>query len=66
MTPGARELLSYLSRARGRGRSRRAARRETARPTLELLGIGADRPVVWPAFSSSRRTRARLGASSSK
>jgi len=44
--PGARELLSYLSRARVPWTIATSGRRETARPTLELLGIGADTPVV--------------------
>ena len=44
--PGARELLSYLSRARVPWTIATSGRRETARPALELLGVGADTPVV--------------------
>src|SRR5690242_4066043 len=44
--PGARELLAYLSRVGVRWTIATSARLESARPTLEALGVGPEVPVV--------------------
>jgi HAD superfamily hydrolase (TIGR01549 family) len=44
--PGARELLSYLSEAEVPWAIATSGRLESARPTLEALGVGAGVPVV--------------------
>jgi HAD superfamily hydrolase (TIGR01549 family) len=44
--PGARELLAYLTRARVPWTIATSARLDSARPTLEALGISPDVPVV--------------------
>jgi HAD superfamily hydrolase (TIGR01509 family) len=44
--PGARDLLAYLSRAGVPWTIATSARLESARPTLEVLGVGAEVPVV--------------------
>ena len=44
--PGARELLSYLTRTGVPWTVATSARLDSARPTLEALGIGPDVPVV--------------------
>lgn len=44
--PGARELLAHLSRLRVPWAIATSGRLESARPTLEMLGLGADVPVI--------------------
>ncbi|HEV8439907.1 MAG TPA: HAD family hydrolase [Methylomirabilota bacterium] len=44
--PGARELLAYLTRASVPWAIATSGRAVSARPTLELLGVGADAPVI--------------------
>lgn len=44
--PGARELLTYLSKARVPFAIATSGRLESARPTLEIVGVGPDVPVV--------------------
>jgi HAD superfamily hydrolase (TIGR01509 family) len=44
--PGARELLAYLSRAGVPWTIATSARLDSARPTLEVLGVGPQVPVV--------------------
>jgi HAD superfamily hydrolase (TIGR01509 family) len=44
--PGARELLAYLTRAGVPWTIATSARLESARPTLDVLGIGPEVPVV--------------------
>jgi HAD superfamily hydrolase (TIGR01549 family) len=44
--PGARELLAYLTEARVPWAIATSARIETARPTLDLLGVPASVPIV--------------------
>lgn len=44
--PGARELLSFLTEASVPWAIATSGRRETAAPVLEMLGVGADVPVV--------------------
>jgi HAD superfamily hydrolase (TIGR01549 family) len=44
--PGARELLGYLSQARVPWGIATSGRLESARPTLELLGVGPEVPVI--------------------
>jgi HAD superfamily hydrolase (TIGR01509 family) len=44
--PGARELLAYLTRARVPWTIATSARLDSARPTLEVLGVGPEVPVV--------------------
>src|SRR5437764_11989932 len=44
--PGARELLASLTRARVPWAIATSARIDSARPTLEALGVGPDVPVV--------------------
>jgi len=44
--PGARELLTYLSRARVPWAIATSGRLEGARPALEMLGIGPEVPVI--------------------
>jgi HAD superfamily hydrolase (TIGR01549 family) len=44
--PGARELLAYLTRAGVPWTIATSARLDSARPTLEVLGIGPEVPVV--------------------
>src|SRR6266566_1200360 len=44
--PGARELLAYLTRAGVPWTVATSARLESARPTLEALGVGPEVPVV--------------------
>jgi HAD superfamily hydrolase (TIGR01509 family) len=44
--PGARELLAYLSRAGVPWTIATSARLDSARPTLEVLGVGPEVPVV--------------------
>src|SRR5207248_6448212 len=44
--PGARELLAYLTRAGVPWAVATSGRRESARPTLEALGVGPEVPVV--------------------
>ena len=44
--PGACELLAYLSKARIPWTNATSARLDSARPTLEVLGIGPEVPVV--------------------
>lgn len=44
--PGARELLAYLSQAGVPWAVATSGRRETARPALELLGLGPEVPVI--------------------
>jgi HAD superfamily hydrolase (TIGR01509 family) len=44
--PGARELLAYLTRAGVPWTIATSARLESARPTLQVLGIGPEVPVV--------------------
>lgn len=44
--PGARELLTYLSRVGVPWAIATSGRLESARPALEMLGIGADVPVI--------------------
>ena len=44
--PGARELLAYLTKARVRWTIATSGRLESARPTLEALGVGPEVPVV--------------------
>jgi len=44
--PGARDLLAHLSRLRVAWASATSGRLESARPTIEMLGVGADVPVI--------------------
>jgi HAD superfamily hydrolase (TIGR01509 family) len=44
--PGARELLAYLTRAGVPWTIATSARLDSARPTLEVLGVGPEVPVV--------------------
>ena len=44
--PGARELLAHLSRLRVPWAIATSGRLKSARPTLEMLGLGADVPVI--------------------
>jgi len=44
--PGARELLAYLTRAGVPWAIATSGRRASAQPLLEMLGVGADVPVV--------------------
>jgi HAD superfamily hydrolase (TIGR01509 family) len=44
--PGARELLTWLSRAGVPWAIATSGRLESARPTLETLGVGPDRPII--------------------
>jgi len=44
--PGARELLAYLSRAGVPWAIATSGRLESARPTLEVLGVGPEAPVI--------------------
>ena len=44
--PGARELLSYLSQAKVPWAIATSGRMETAKPTLEILGVNASVPVI--------------------
>jgi HAD superfamily hydrolase (TIGR01549 family) len=44
--PGARDLLAHLSRLRVPWAIATSGRLESARPTLEMLGVGADVPVI--------------------
>ncbi len=44
--PGARELLAYLTKAKVPWAIAASARIESARPTLERLGIGPDVPII--------------------
>jgi HAD superfamily hydrolase (TIGR01509 family) len=44
--PGARELLAYLTRVRVPWTIATSGRLESARPTLETLGVGPEVPVV--------------------
>lgn len=46
LLPGAREILAYLSEARVPWTIATSGRMESARPTLELLGVGPDVPVI--------------------
>src|SRR5438552_9274325 len=44
--PGARELLNYLSQAKVPWAIATSGRMETAKPTLEILGVNASVPVI--------------------
>src|SRR2546421_4542441 len=44
--PGARELLNYLSRAKVPWAIATSGRIETAKPTLEILGVNSNVPVI--------------------
>jgi len=44
--PGARDLLAHLSRLRVPWAIATSGRLESARPTIEMLGVGADVPVI--------------------
>jgi HAD superfamily hydrolase (TIGR01549 family) len=44
--PGARELLTYLTQVGVPWAIATSSRMETARPTLDLLGIGPDIPII--------------------
>jgi HAD superfamily hydrolase (TIGR01549 family) len=44
--PGSRELLAYLTQAKVPWAIATSARLESARPTLEALGVGPDVPIV--------------------
>jgi HAD superfamily hydrolase (TIGR01549 family) len=44
--PGARDLLAYLTKAKVPWAIATSARIESARPTLERLGIGPDVPII--------------------
>src|SRR5436189_2972325 len=44
--PGARELLNYLSRAKVPWAIATSGRIETAKPTLEILGVDSNVPVI--------------------
>ena len=56
--PGARELLAYLTEASVPWAIATSGRLETARPALELLGVGSGAAVSFSAFSALLPLRA--------